>query len=99
MFGLLDCIKIGTGAALGALVVFSPAYFYGKHEGRQAAVEAVTAAANAFKDRTHENATVEALGPVDLCIELGGLRDDCRAELPRLAENPGAAGDGGLPGE
>jgi hypothetical protein len=100
MLGLLDWLKIGTGAALGALVVSGPAYFYGAHNGRQqAAVAALEAVSQAYKDRTDENEAVEALNPGALCVELGGMPDDCAAELRRLAEDHGEAGDGDLSGK
>jgi hypothetical protein len=99
MFGLFDYLKLAAGAALGALIASGPAYLYGRHEGRQqAAVAALEASVKAQKDRSHENATVEALDPLGLCIELGGMRDDCTAELRRLAEDRGQAGNGHLPG-
>lgn len=97
MFGFLDWIKIGAGAALGVLVASGPVYLYGKHEGRrQAAVAALEAVTEAYKDRTNENEAIEALNPGALCVELGGMPDDCAAELRRLAEDHGEAGDGGL---
>jgi hypothetical protein len=99
VFGLLDWVKIGAGVALGALVASGPLYLYGRHEGRQqAAVEAVKLAKKAYEDRNDENASVEALDPGALCVELGGVPDDCAAELRRLGKNQGQAGDGGLPG-
>jgi hypothetical protein len=99
MFGLLDYLKIGVGAALGALVVAGPLYIYGKHQGRQqAAVAALEASIKAYKDRAHENEIVEALDPVGLCVELGGLRADCEAELRRLGEDRHQTDNGGLPG-
>ncbi|THF54755.1 hypothetical protein [Ollibium composti] len=99
MFGLLDWLKVGAGAALGALVASGPAYLYGAHAGRQqAAVAALEAVTQAYKDRTDENEAVEALNPGALCVELGGMPDDCAAELRRLAEDHGQTHDGGLPG-
>lgn len=99
MFGLLDYLKIGVGAALGALVAAGPLYIYGKHQGRQqAAVAALEASIKAYKDRAHENEIVEALDPVGLCVELGGLRADCEAELRRLGEDRHQTDNGGLPG-
>src|SRR5690606_3090421 len=98
MFGLLDYLKIGVGAAMGALVVAGPLYLYGNHQGRQqAAVAALEASIKAYKDRSHENETVEALDPISLCIELGGLRADCEAELRRLGEDQPQAAHGNLP--
>lgn len=101
MFGFLipDWLKIAAGAALGALVSAGPVYLYGAHEGRQqAAVEAIKLANEALKDRNDENASVEALDAGALCVELGGMPDDCAAELRRLGEDHGAAKDGGVSG-
>lgn len=99
MFGLLDYLKIGIGAALGALVAAGPIYLYGTYQGRQqAAVAALEASIKAYKDRAHENEIVEALDPVGLCVELGGLRADCEAELRRLGEDRHQADNGGLSG-
>ena len=99
MFGLLDWIKIGSGVIVGAALMSAPAYWYGKIEGKSAAaVAAVKAANKAYKDRNDENASVEALDSVGLCIKLGGLPDDCAAELRGMGKNHGQAGDGDLPG-
>lgn len=98
MLGFFDWLKIGSGAALGALLAAGPVYLYGKHEGRQqAAVAALEASVKAYKDRNHENAAVEALDPLALCVELGGLPDDCRAELRRLGEDQPSPDNGRLP--
>ena len=52
MFGLLDYLKMGAGAVVGAVLVVVPAYTYGKHEGRQqAAVAALTASVKAVNSR------------------------------------------------
>jgi len=90
------------GKALGALVlgalIISGVFTYGKSVGRQgAAVEALEKQVQAYKDRNDENAAVEALDPVGLCIDLGGVPDDCRAELRRLGEDKPATVNGGLP--
>ncbi|MGB3899415.1 MAG: hypothetical protein WA973_12750 [Mesorhizobium sp.] len=99
MFGLLDWLKLGAGAALGAIIASGPAYLYGAHAGRQqAAVAALESVSKAYKDRTDENEAVEALNPGALCVELGGMPDDCAAELRRLAEDHSQADDGGLSG-
>lgn len=88
-----------SGAVLAGLVAIPIAYHIGKHEGRQqAAVAALEASIKAYKDRAHENEIVEALDPVGLCVELGGLRADCEAELRRLGEDRHQADNGGLSG-
>lgn len=85
------------GLVVAALIV-GGAYTYGKAVGRQgAAVEALEKQVQAYKDRNDENAAVEALDPVALCIDLGGVPDDCRAELRRLGKDQPEAINGGLP--
>lgn len=88
MFGLLDIPKLVAAMALGMVVAGVPAYFQGKAHQRQAmAVEAMAKQIQSYKDRNDENASVEALDPVGLCIDLGGVPDDCRTELRRMGED------------
>lgn len=95
---LLSPIGKTLGAAVIAIAAVSGVFLYGKSIGRQgAAVEALEATIKAYKDRNDENDAVEALDPFALCIELGGLPDDCRAELRRLGEDQPATVNGGLP--
>lgn len=85
-----------VGALAGAAAIFG-VYAYGRHEGRQqAAVSATRAIAQAYKDRSHENATVDALGPIRLCVALGASLHDCEAKLRGLGEDHGAPTDGGV---
>lgn len=88
MFGLgiLDAIKIGAGAALGALVAVGPAYLYGKHEGRQqAAVARLEADVNAHIKREGIDHEVDGMERYRICLDLGGLHDDCE-QLRRVEE-------------
>ncbi len=94
----LSPIGKALGAAVVAVGVVVGAFTYGKSVGRQgAAVEALEKQVQAYKDRNDENAAVEALDPLALCLELGGVLEDCRAELRRLGEDQPEAVDGGLP--
>lgn len=86
MFGLFDWAKIGAGALLGALVASGPAYLLGKHQGRQeAAVAALQASLDAIQKREDIDHEVDRADLIDICVELGGLRDDCRDQLRGLA--------------
>lgn len=90
-------LKIGALAAVAALLALWGSYTLGKHAARQeAAVSAAKAVAKAYKDRSDENTTVDALDRVQLCVALGGRLSDCRAELRRMGEDHSPAGDGGL---
>lgn len=92
-------IKFGAiGLVAGVLVVWG-SYTVGKHEGRQQATLAATqAVAKAYKDRAHENASVDSLNPYSLCRELGGLSDDCRPLMRGLGEDQSPAADSGVSG-
>ncbi|MEK1889389.1 MAG: hypothetical protein AAAB35_17875 [Phyllobacterium sp.] len=86
--------QIGEAALLGALIAAGPIYLYGASQGRQqAAVEAVKETAQAYQERATTNATINSLDAVALCVELGGLPDECQ-RLRGLAEDTGQTGDG-----
>jgi hypothetical protein len=87
--GIFDALKIGAGAALGALVAAGPVYLYGKHEGRQqAAVAALQSSVNVLRERNQIDDTISASDAASLCADLG-LPDDEAAEcVRRLAETP-----------
>lgn len=85
---LFTPISKTLGASIIAIAAVSGVYLYGKSAGRQeTAVKALEKQVEAYKDRNDENDTVEALDPVALCIDLGGVPDDCRAELRRVGDD------------
>jgi hypothetical protein len=93
MFGLLDYLKLGAGAVVGAVLTVMPAYYYGKHEGRQeAAVAALTASVKAVNSRNEINEDISASDAARLCADFG-LSDDDRSECVRrmgeAASKPG----------
>lgn len=78
MIGLLDGLKFGAGAIVGAVLVSGPAYFYGKHEGRQqAAIARLEADVNARIEREGIDHEVDGMERYRVCLDLGGLPDDC----------------------
>lgn len=78
MFGLLDWFKIGAGAALGAALAWGPAYYLGKHDGRQqAAVEQLQADVDAYVKREGIDHEVDGMERFRVCLALGGLPDQC----------------------
>ncbi|TPL06704.1 hypothetical protein [Mesorhizobium sp. B2-4-11] len=77
MFGLLDWIKIGGGAAAGAVVAgvlfYTIGHWRGVDEGR--ALERTAAlqrSMDLIKERNDTNATVNDLDDPGLCAALGG---------------------------
>ena len=78
MLGLLDWLKLGAGAVAGALLAAGPLYFIGKHDGRQqAAVERLEADVDAFVKREGIDHEVDGMDRYRICLDLGGLPDQC----------------------
>ncbi|TIR78950.1 MAG: hypothetical protein E5X15_09925 [Mesorhizobium sp.] len=65
--------KLGA-AALICAGLFLGGYAKGRSDGR---VAVLADTVKAYKKRTDVDATVRNLGAADLCIELGGLHDEC----------------------
>lgn len=90
MFGLLDYLKIGAGALLGALVASGPLYLYGNHQGRQqAAVAALEASVTVLRQRNKIDEEISAADAARLCTDFG-LPDDEAAECVRRLATPDA---------
>lgn len=90
MFGLFDGLKLGVGAAAGALAVSLPLYLYGKHEGRQqAAVEALELSVSHLRERNEIDGKVTLADALDLCRDFG-LPDDQIAECMRRVQQADA---------
>ncbi|TKT69066.1 hypothetical protein [Aquamicrobium sp. LC103] len=82
-------LTIAAGAALGALVASGPLYLYGKSQGRQqAAVAALEASMKAISKREDIDHEVDRADLIDICVELGGLPDECQ-QLRRVEEAAG----------
>ena len=76
-----------TGAVIGGAV--SGLFFYalGQNDGKQdAALKAAQAVTQAIQNRAGINETINNLDSVALCVELGGMRDQCE-QLRGLAED------------
>jgi hypothetical protein len=86
--------KLGAAVAICA-ALFLGGYAKGRSDGR---VAVLTDTVKAYKKRTDVDAKVRNMGAADLCVELGGVRDECE-QLRGLGQDPGKAGDGGLSGE
>lgn len=75
------------GAVIGGAV--SGLFFYalGTHDGKQdAALKVAQAVAQAIQNRAGINETIDNMDSVALCVELGGMRDQCE-QLRGLAED------------
>lgn len=85
--------RLGAMAAVVA-AVFAAGYVKGKGDGRVAALKDTVAA---YQKRDDVDATVRNMDSVHLCVELGGLPDEC-AGLRGLEADTGETGDGGVSG-
>lgn len=96
MIGLLDGLKIGAGAILGAALIAGPAYFYGHARGAASAhAAALEKTVEILQERELTNAEITAADAAALCAHFG-LQDDERAEcVRRLAEADADAGKRG----
>lgn len=83
---MFDWLKIGAGAALGALVASGPAYLYGSHNGRQqAAVAALETSVKVLRERNQIDDAISAADAATLCADLGLSVDDAAECVRRLA--------------
>ena len=76
-----------TGAVIGGAV--SGLFFYalGTHDGKQdAALKTAQAVTQAIQNRAGINETINNMDSVALCVELGGVRDQCE-QLRGLAKD------------
>lgn len=76
-----------VGAVIGGAV--SGLFFYalGQHDGKQdAALKAAQAVTQAIQSRAGINEKIDNLDSFALCVELGGVRDQCE-QLRGLAGN------------
>lgn len=80
---MLTYLKIGAGAALGAILAYGPAYLHGRHEGRQAVVsELQDDRVTILKNGTAIDEQVYSADDLALCDLLGScqLPDDSQAD-------------------
>lgn len=67
-----------VAAVLGLCLVGLGLYWLGKHDGRQdAAIDAAKATAKAIQKRADIDEEVINMDARRLCLELGGLREQC----------------------
>ncbi|KAB2801618.1 hypothetical protein F9L06_08035 [Brucella anthropi] len=78
VFSVIACFLAGLGL-----------YALGHNDGRQdAALDAAKAAANAIQKRANVDEEIIGMDAVALCLELGGLRDECRKLRRMEADKP-----------
>jgi len=83
MIGLLDALKIGAGAILGAVLFAGPSYLYGVREGKTAAATAaLEKTVELIQSRERTNAEISSADAASLCAHFE-LPDTERLECVR----------------
>ena len=90
-FVLLNWRGLAVGAGVAAIVAFPAGYIKGRTDGRVAQLQG---AVDAYKNRKDIDHATASLGTYALCIELGGLPDEC-AKLRGLEQAPEGQKRGG----
>ena len=71
-------LQLAGIAAVGALMLLIGSYHLGKHNQRQqSAMEAAQAITKAIQNRSSINETINNMDSAALCLELGGVREQC----------------------
>lgn len=83
-----------VAAAAVIAAVFASGYAKGRSDGRVATLKDTVAA---YQKRGDVDAKIRTMDAAALCLELGGLPDEC-AGMRRLASDTSEAGDGGVSG-
>lgn len=73
-----------AGVMLALAIMGGVGYYKGRADGRQAQLRATV---EAYKKREGIDDEVHGMGDIALCLELGGLRDEC-AKLRGVAPTP-----------
>lgn len=81
MITLINALKLGAGAILGGVVVYSYVQAFTLPAAREAERQIIRAetlerAIDLYQQRSRTNADVQRLSDSDICIELGGLFRD-----------------------
>ena len=80
-------LKLSLAAALAAFLFLGAGYTYGTMKERQrSALAAAEATAKALEKRADIDETIIGMDAYRLCIELGGVRDECE-QLRRVEGN------------
>jgi ATP-dependent protease HslVU (ClpYQ) ATPase subunit len=94
---IVDKLSMGAGAIVGAVLMFAPAYFIGRHDAKQAsATVALENSVRVLRKRNQINDEVSASDAAALCGSYGMSVDDeaeCVRRVREAAAEPGNDGD------
>lgn len=72
MIGLLDWVKLGAGAAVGAVVAYQVGHWRGEDDGRAAErMAAIERAKELIEERAKDDAEIDRLDDAGWCREFG----------------------------
>jgi hypothetical protein len=92
---MIGRLYLWLGMAGAGVAVIGAALAFGYYQGRTAGrVEALQDSVEAYQKRERIDDEIGSMDDVRLCLQLGGLPDECN-ELGRLEENSGDASGGG----
>lgn len=75
---MISRLQLAGIVVAGAVMSLIAAYHLGKHNQRQqSAVDAAQSITKAIQNRTRINETINDMDSVALCLELGGVREQC----------------------
>lgn len=82
-------LQLAGIAAVGALMLLIGSYQLGKHNQRQqSAMEAAQSITKAIQNRAGINETINNMDSVALCLELGGVPEQCEQLRGLAADKP-----------
>ena len=82
---MISRLQLAGIVVVSTFMLLIAAYHFGKHNQRQqSAVEAAQSITKAIQNRAGINEKINNMDSVALCLELGGVRDQCE-QLRRLA--------------
>lgn len=71
-------LKLAAGAFLVGAALVTAALWYGYQWGNDAArLDALRKSVEMMRERSESDAAIAGMSDVDLCVELGGMPDDC----------------------
>ncbi|WP_271896344.1 hypothetical protein [Candidatus Phyllobacterium onerii] len=90
--------QVVAGVAAGAFLAAGPVYLYGTYQGRQqAAVAVAVETAKSYKERAEIDDKVQTLDAIALCLQLGGMPNECVIQLRGVEKDKRPVGDSRVP--
>lgn len=86
---MITRLQMAGIAVVSAIMLLIGSYHLGKHNQRQqSAVDAAQSITKAIQNRAGINETINNMDSIALCIELGGMPDQCKQLRGLAADKP-----------